>query len=88
MPESLKEFLDHEVAAKGYGNVSEYIRGLLREAQERDAKARLEALLLEGLAGGNDIPLGKEFWARLTADAHKIKARPSKVTKKRAEKIL
>lgn len=34
LPESLKAFIDHQLATKGYGNVSEYFRSLLREAQQ------------------------------------------------------
>ena len=52
LPESLKAFIDHQLATKGYGNVSEYFRSLLREAQKEEEDARLETLLLEGLAGG------------------------------------
>jgi antitoxin ParD1/3/4 len=43
LPESLKEFIDHQLATKGYGNVSEYFRSLLRDAQKEEAEARLEA---------------------------------------------
>lgn len=70
LPESLKTFIDEQLATKGYGNVSEYFRSLLRDAQEREEEARLEALLVEGLAtGGNDIPLTREFWKDLKAEA-------------------
>ena len=69
LPESLKEFVDVQVATKGYGNVSEYFRSLLREAQQKEADARLEALLLEGLASGDPIPVTKEFWTELRAEA-------------------
>jgi antitoxin ParD1/3/4 len=62
LPESLKAFIDRQLATKGYGNVSEYFRSLLRDAQQAEEDARLETLLLEGLAGGEDIPLSKEFW--------------------------
>jgi len=65
LPDSLKEFVDTQVATKGYGNVSEYFRSLLREAQQNEADARLEALLLEGLASGDPIPVAKEFWTDL-----------------------
>jgi antitoxin ParD1/3/4 len=81
MPESLKQFLEHEVQTKGYGNVSEYMRELLRQAQTRDAEGRLEALLLEGLAGSEDIPLSSAFWQDLKADAGKILARHRKTRK-------
>ena len=33
LPESLKEFVEHQLADNGFGNVSEYFRSLLREAQ-------------------------------------------------------
>ncbi|MBS1822265.1 MAG: type II toxin-antitoxin system ParD family antitoxin [Acidobacteria bacterium] len=84
MPESLKDFIDHEVETKGYGNVSEYIRGLLREAQAKDADARLEALLLEGLSGGRDIPVTGAFWKELKSDAGRILARHKKTRKVRS----
>jgi antitoxin ParD1/3/4 len=75
LPESLKEFIEHEVRTKGYGNVSEYVRGLLRDAQAKEADARLEALLIEGLSKGEDIPLSPDFWSELKQDAAKILAR-------------
>lgn len=75
LPDSLKEFIDREVQTKGYGNVSEYVRGLLREAQTKEADARLEALLIKGLAAGEDLPLTPEFWNELKQDATKILAR-------------
>ena len=75
LPESLKEFIEREVQTKGYGNVSEYVRGLLRDAQAKEADSRLEALLIEGLTKGKDIPLLPEFWSELKQDAAKILAR-------------
>jgi len=80
LPESLKAFINRQLATKGYGNVSEYFRSLLRDAQEAEEGARLEALLVEGLAGGDDIPLTREFWTELKAEALQIAAKhkPSK----------
>ena len=70
LPDSLKTFIEAQLATKGYGNVSEYFRSLLREAQERQEEARLETLLVEGLVtGGTDIPLTREFWKDLKAEA-------------------
>jgi hypothetical protein len=43
LPDSLKAFIDNQLATKGYGNVSEYFRTLLREAQAKEEEARLEA---------------------------------------------
>jgi len=42
------------------------------EAQEKEAEARLEALLLEGLAS-ESIPLDEEFWRRFKAKTAKIR---------------
>ncbi len=63
LPESLRDFIDAQVKTKGYGNVSEYFRGLLREAQEREADKRLETLLLESLDDPRpDIGITPELW--------------------------
>jgi antitoxin ParD1/3/4 len=86
LPESLKDFIDAEVQTKGYGNVSEYVRGLLRAAQAKDAGARLEALLLEGLASGKDLDLTKDFWRELKLDAAQILARKKARRKMRQAK--
>ena len=65
LPESLREFVDHQVETNGYGNVSEYFRGLLRSAQEEESERRIEALLLEALDDPRpDIELTPEFWQR------------------------
>ena len=75
LPESLKEFIDRQLATKGYGNVSEYFRSLLRDAQKEEAEERLESLLLEGLASGPDIPLTREFWTELKGEARELAAK-------------
>ncbi|MBZ5529793.1 MAG: type II toxin-antitoxin system ParD family antitoxin [Acidobacteriia bacterium] len=82
LPDSLKEFIEQEVQTKGYGNVSEYVRGLLREAQQKQASAQLERLLLEGLASGEGAPLTRDFWKQLRADAGRILAK-NKVKRRR-----
>ncbi len=45
LPDGLKAFVDEQVAERGYGSVSEYVRDLIRKEQER---SRLRNLLLEG----------------------------------------
>jgi len=71
LPESLKAFIDSQLATKGYGNVSEYVRSLLRDAQAKEADARLETLLLEALESRR-LPLGEDFWKRLEAKTEAI----------------
>jgi len=71
LPDSLKAFIDAQLTTKGFGNVSEYFRSLLREAQAKEQDARLEALLLEGLAS-KTLPLDAEFRKGLEAKAEQI----------------
>ena len=47
LPESMKDFVDAQVAERGYGTSSEYIRDLIRREQDRE---KLRGLLLEGAA--------------------------------------
>lgn len=49
LPESMKNFVESEIAAGGYSTASEFIRALLREAQKRKARTRVDALLSEGI---------------------------------------
>lgn len=72
LPESLRTFIEEQIAVKGYGNVSEYFRTLLREARAKEEDERLEALLIEGLTSGKDIRLSKEFWSELKAEAAEL----------------
>lgn len=68
MPDTLKDYVENQVRTKGFGNVSEYFRSLVREAQKKEAQERLEQLLLEGLQS-EPIPATPEFWAELKAEA-------------------
>ena len=79
LPDSLREFIDQQVKTKGYGNISEYLRSLLREAQEAESSKRLEALLLEGLeSGGEDVEADRQFWSELRAEAASLIAKRKK----------
>jgi antitoxin ParD1/3/4 len=62
LPESMKHFIDGQVTAGGYSSASEYVRALVRDAQQRQAKARLEALLLEALDSGDPTAMTTEDW--------------------------
>jgi antitoxin ParD1/3/4 len=86
MPDSLKTFIEGEVETRGYGNVSEYVRTLVRGEQERQANVRLEALLLEGLNSGEPVDVTPEFWSELRHDAATILARQKKSGKGQAKR--
>lgn len=47
LPDLLKSFVDEQVARRGYGTSSEYVRELIRADQDRQ---RLRKLLLDGAA--------------------------------------
>lgn len=64
LPDSLKSFVDEQVANRGYGTSSEYLRELIRRDQDR---ARLRALLLEGAASPAGAPAGKAYFDALQA---------------------
>ncbi|CAM5550428.1 ribbon-helix-helix domain-containing protein [Eoetvoesiella caeni] len=52
LPDSLKAYVDDQVAHRGFGTHSEYVRELIRKDQDR---SQLRNLLLEGAAS----PLGE-----------------------------
>lgn len=52
----MRAYIDTPVATGHYGNTSEYIRDLVRKDQTEESKARLRALIEEGLASGPGTP--------------------------------
>lgn len=62
LPESLAGYV--KIRAKEQGNVSDYIRSLIREEQKREQEMRLQELLLEGIRSGSSV-LTPEKWERL-----------------------
>jgi antitoxin ParD1/3/4 len=67
LPESMRAFIEEQVATGGYSTASEYIRQLVREDQKRAAQERLEALLLEGINSGEPIEVSAEWWRQKKA---------------------
>jgi antitoxin ParD1/3/4 len=45
LPEGMKTFVDDQVAGRGFGSISEYVRELIRKEQDRQ---HLRVLLEEG----------------------------------------
>ncbi len=65
LPESMKEYVEAQVAGGGYSTASEYLRELIRADQKQKAEEKLEALLLEGLNSGEPVELTPTFWEDL-----------------------
>ncbi len=72
LPEGLKAFVDEQVAQRGYGTISEYVRELIRKDQER---TQLRNLLLDG---GSSPPGGVADAAYFEALRSRIRHRPDK----------
>jgi antitoxin ParD1/3/4 len=79
LPAPMRRWVEEQIKAGRYGNLSEYLRELIRRDQDRAAHERLERLLLEGLESGEPIQLTPEFWERkkqeLIARAEQLKPR-------------
>ena len=65
LPDSIKNFINEQVAIKGYINAAEYILHLIRQEQARTA--RVESLLLAGLDRGNSIESTDDWWEQKRA---------------------
>lgn len=62
LPDHLKSFVDEQVAGRGYGTSSEYIRELIRRDQDRLA---LRRLLLDGASSAPTEPVDAEYFTSL-----------------------
>lgn len=65
LPDSMRTYVEEQVASGGYSTVSEYFRELVRQDQKRKATERLETLLLEGLDSETATPIAAKDWEDL-----------------------
>jgi antitoxin ParD1/3/4 len=68
LPDSLKSFVDEQVAERGYGTSSEYVRELIRKDQDR---AHLRSLLLQGAASAPGQRADEQYFDGLRARLRK-----------------
>jgi antitoxin ParD1/3/4 len=71
LPDALKSFVDEQVAKRGYGTSSEYVRELIRADQDRQ---RLRKLLLDGAASPATAAADEAYFSGLRARVRKAKA--------------
>lgn len=62
LPDALKEFVEGQVAEKGYGTSSEYVRELIRRDRDRQ---HLRALLVEGAQSAPSGPADAAYFDAL-----------------------
>ena len=62
LPDSLKAFVESQVATKGYGSPNAYVEALIREDQKKAENDEIEIKLLEALQGVPAAPVTAETW--------------------------
>ncbi len=67
LPESMKAFIEEQVAQGGYGSVSEYLQELITQDQKRKMQEHIEELLIAGLESGETIEVNDEWWQQKRA---------------------
>ena len=68
LPETLKDFVDRQIAAGRYSSASEYVRELIRNDEKQKAEEQLAVLLREGLQS-EETALTREDWKAVRAEA-------------------
>jgi antitoxin ParD1/3/4 len=59
-----RSWVEARIETGGYGNISDYIRRLIRKDQRELARAELEKKLLAALDSGKPIEATGEYWQR------------------------
>jgi antitoxin ParD1/3/4 len=73
LPDEMKAFVEDQATQKGFGTVSEYVRAIIREVQERHIERdRLDSLLLDGLNSGPGTPLANADWDRIRQEGKRF----------------
>ncbi|MBV8184608.1 MAG: type II toxin-antitoxin system ParD family antitoxin [Hyphomicrobiales bacterium] len=68
LPPQLKSFVDKQVAGRGYGTSSEYVRALIRADQDRQS---LRRLLLDGAESPPTATVSESYFGSLRARVRK-----------------
>lgn len=78
LPPALRAWIGEQVKRREFGTASEYIRQVLREEQEREARRRIDGALLEGLASGPATAVTTADWEDIRREGRKRVARRKK----------
>ncbi len=62
MPEAMREWIERQASAEGYGTISEYFRALVREDQKRNARRELDRKLIDALDSGPAAEMTGADW--------------------------
>jgi antitoxin ParD1/3/4 len=78
LPPELKQWVDEQVSEGGYGTTSEYLRDMLRRARQRQARRKIDALLIEAVEEGATTVMDEADWASIRKAARAAVTRPSR----------
>jgi antitoxin ParD1/3/4 len=70
LPESLIESAKVQAEEGQYGNVSDYVRSLIRKDVRQREEDKLERMLLEGVRSGRGIEIGSKEWETFWEDIY------------------
>jgi antitoxin ParD1/3/4 len=68
VPDSLRAFVESQVARKGYGSPNDYLEALIREDQRKAENGEIEGKLLEALLSEPATPVTAETWEAIEQD--------------------
>ena len=71
LPESVKQYVEQQVAKGGFGSVSDYLRHLVETDQKEQARAALESEVLKGLDSGESTPMTSEDWRAIREETER-----------------
>ena len=84
LPDSMKAFIDEQVAQRGYGTSSEYVRELIRREQDR---AQMRSTLLAAGASPIVAEATPDYFAKLRTRVRKSAAAAAPTTRLPAAKV-
>jgi antitoxin ParD1/3/4 len=65
LPESLKAFVEQQVASGKYGSAEQYLGALVEADQKQKAREHIEALIQEGLDSGPATEMAAHDWEHI-----------------------
>ncbi len=70
LPESLIESAKIQAEEGQYGDVSDYVRSLIRKDVRQREEDKLERMLLEGVRSGRGVEIGSKEWDTFWEDIY------------------
>jgi antitoxin ParD1/3/4 len=79
LPDSIRLYVEEQVAKGGYGSVSEYVAHLIQTDQKEQVRTALEAEVLKGLDSGESTPMTAGDWQQIREEVrsrHAVRKQP------------